>query len=364
MAKTPIQIRQASELPASNHIINGNFDFWQRGIGPLAVSSSAPKYLADRFRCFNDAASALTFSKNSSVPTLAQSGFLSTGSLHVQTAVSPSALTSGYVSGLNYAFEGYDYAHLHGGKISRLSFWVKSSVTGTYSVNIRAASGNKAINYEYAVNAANTWEHKTVDFTTETATTDYNFDHNLGITVSWMLGCHIDRATSAVGSWYTGTFVTSTTAERSVGATSWHQQPSATFQLAQVALYQGNFGTAVVPFSRVSKTIADEFSMCERYYEERPWDARIQNADFDASASTRYFGASFATPKRANPTISAVGYFDLAANQLQAYNTSANPLTVTSIEGINTTHFSYAVATGSPASNGAYRGYYRAHADF
>ena len=77
-----------------------------------------------------------------------------------------------------------------------MSFYVKSSVTGTFSVGIYKADNTAVIsNKTYTINSANTWEYKTVTFTANTTNDAINNDNGIGFYVNWHL---------AAGSTYTG----------------------------------------------------------------------------------------------------------------------------------------------------------------
>jgi hypothetical protein len=242
----------------NNMIIGGNFDFWQRGTSFTAVANNA--YTADRWQYTKVGAMVGNITRSTDVPTVAQSGFASQFSLLYTITTVDSSIAAGEVSLLNYKIEGSNYALIHGGQSARLQFWVKSSVTGTYGVALRNNAVNRSYVTTIAINAANTWERKTIDFTTDTAGT-WLLDNSTGLQISIVLDSGTDFRTSTLNSWQNGNFVAGST-QANFSATN-----GATFQLAQVMLVPGSFAsTAELTFKRAGRTIQQELQMCQRYY--------------------------------------------------------------------------------------------------
>lgn len=241
----------------NNMIIGGNFDFWQRGTSFTAVANNA--YSADRWQYTKVGAMVGNITRSTDVPTVAQSGFASQFSLLYTITTVDSSIAAGEVSLLNYKIEGSDYALIHGGQSARLQFWVKSSVTGTYGVALRNNAVNRSYVTTIAINAANTWERKTIDFTTDTAGT-WLLDNSTGLQISIVLDSGTDFRTSTLNSWQNGNFVAGST-QANFSATN-----GATFQLAQVMLVPGSYRAATnLTFKRAGRTIGDELRMCQRY---------------------------------------------------------------------------------------------------
>lgn len=240
-------------------------DFAQRG-STLNVSAS-PQYLVDRFAVQKDATftGTSTYTKATTLPqdapTFAQSGFNSTGSLKVTNGTG-STPTSNDVYFIKHVIEGYDYAQIHN-LPCRFQFWVKSSLAGSYSVSFQNGAFNRAYIAPYTINAANTWEKKTIDLTMDSTGT-WAFDNTAGLGIFWGLGIGSGKLTSTTSQW--------TTSANTLGVTgqlNWAGTTGATFQIAQVMLVQGSFAsTADLPFKRAGKTIQQELAMCQRYFEK------------------------------------------------------------------------------------------------
>lgn len=239
-------------------IINGALDFWQRGTSFPTIANNT--FTADRFQYAKAGTVVHTVSRSTDVPTLAQSGFQSSYSLlSTVTTAQPSIGASEGVF-QRYKVEGYDYATIHG-KACRLRFWVKCSVTGLFGVSFQSSGNSRAYIASYTINAANTWEVKTIDLTMESSGASWLFDNSLGVAINFMLAAGTSLQTTP-GSWINGNILAPTGQVNSVASNG------ATFQLAQISLIEGSFPSTVdIPFRRAGSTIQQEIAMCQRYYE-------------------------------------------------------------------------------------------------
>jgi hypothetical protein len=238
-----------------NFIINGAFDFWQRGTS-FTLSGNGV-YTADRWRNLRTGSGTHIFSRDTDVPTAEQSGFRSQYSLKYLQSV---AMTTGQNSILT-KLEGTTYANLHAKK-ARLSFWVKASIAGIYAVAFTNEATTHNYVVEYTINAANTWEKKTCDVQFETADTGWAFDNTSGLILFWNLGNTTTTATPGV--WQS-------TSVHSPNQTNLSQTLNATFFLSQVSLQVLDYTvnpTADIPFSRAGGSLDGELTLCQRYYEK------------------------------------------------------------------------------------------------
>jgi hypothetical protein len=216
-----------------------------------------------------------------------------------QTA-SPSA-----ADGLIYdtRFEGQDVQHLKFGTSNAqqvtLSFWVKASVTGDYAVMLRDQDNQRTTSKLYTVNAANTWEYKTITYDADTGGSGFTNDNSLALRVAFWL---------CAGSNYTsGTLATTweanTNANQAVGATNLLATLNATWQITGVQL---EVGTVATPFEH--RSFGEELALCERYFEktdEQSEQFMIQKAREADQLRTGSF--TFITTKRAAPTVTLQG---------------------------------------------------------
>lgn len=260
-----------------NFIINGNLDLWQRGTSLLLTSAgpSDKNYLADRWSHTNFFASgSITVSRSVDVPSGLKDATYSM-STAITTAVSVAHATNNYsVNAGVYRMEGYDAAKLHG-KTVTLQFWVKSSLTGLYSVAVGSNFDSAIASYvsTYTVNAANTWEQKSVTLLIDSTTGAFAKDNTQGLFIGFGLAAKAggSRETSTLNQWVpSSTAYVASTANR----TDFIGTIGNTIKIAQVKL---SIGSQVTDFSTRGETIGDELALCQRYYVKCPpgagkWD--------------------------------------------------------------------------------------------
>lgn len=245
-----------------NLIINGNMDFWQRGI-TFGPSTGQPTTLADRFVSNVGATGVNTYTvtQSTDIPTFAQSGFQSRYSF--SWAFTGAVTNNGEL--LRYPVEGQDYQAIHGKKF-RLQFWVKSATTGTYSVSFTNGAGNRNLALTYTIAAANTWQKVNLDVAAETVNTGWSFDNTAGMNIWFgVSGTGAQPTVAAGNAWSAG--------GGRVATTQVTQASGGSFLLTQVMLVPVDFTTAGatlvdIPYHRCGYSIGHELMMCQRYYEK------------------------------------------------------------------------------------------------
>lgn len=246
----------ASGITRKNFWHNGAFDFWQRGttLAAIAASTTGP----DRLSYLKIATAAVhTVSRSTDVPTVGEAGYQAAYSALVECTTADASLTVDLVS-LVHSIEGCDFAELFEKEVT-LSFWVKSSKTGINCV--RFAGGTQAYIVEYTINAADTWEKKTITLTLDpTGSIADNFKRgSYGLNVQFILMSSSIWHGSA-GSWQAaGNLFSTSNQVNNCDSTS------NTFRLALVKLEIGDTAT---PFTRAGNTIDEELRICQRFYEK------------------------------------------------------------------------------------------------
>jgi hypothetical protein len=230
-----------------NRIINGAMVIDQRNAGAAVTTSSS--FPLDRFtEAFGNAS--CSFQQVSDAPT----GFINSLKLTVTTGSAPSVGTNNVIlqkiEGLNVADFGLGSASA---VTFTLSFWVKGSVTGTYAASFTNSAFNRSYVATYTINAANTWEYKTVTVAGDTSGT-WLTTNGTGLTILWDFGSGSNLNTTA-GSWQTGNYY------RTSGCTTIASTTGATFAITGVQLEVGSVAT---PFER--EIYSNTLEKCQRYY--------------------------------------------------------------------------------------------------
>lgn len=310
---------QWQDDPAPNSIINGNFDFWQRGASLAAVSNGG--YQADRWQYVRATSSAVhTYSRSTDVPTLAQSSFQSSYSALLDCTTADAAVAAGDLVAFRQQMEGYTWAGIRG-KTLTLSFWVKATKTGTYCVSFMNSGNDRSYVAEYTVSVTDTWEKKTITvaFNPTAGTDDYTT--GAGIKLSFTLMAGTTYQTTA-GAWQTGEFFGTSNQVNACDTLS------NKLRVAQVKLELGSNATA---FQRIGQNIVEELVMCQRYYEKsyNP-DVALQTVTdagcviFYPRAGTQSVPCRFAVQKRINPTMAYYSTLDGAVNLVHDVSAGVN----------------------------------------
>ena len=251
MTSNARELAQISSTPSGrrNLIINGAAEVNQRSTG--TVTNGEAYGAVDRFIGFAAAGGTFTLAQSTDSPDGYNNSILAT------VTSADSSIASNDFYGISQRIEGQNVYHLGFGssaaKTLTLSFYVKSSVTGTFGGAIRNSAGNRSFNFSYTVNSANTWEHKTYTIAGDTSGT-WLTDTGIGLRVSWSLGDGSDRL-QAAGSWGAGNFAGVT------GQTNLITTGSATLQLTGVQLEVGSVATEFE-----HRSFGEELALCQRYF--------------------------------------------------------------------------------------------------
>jgi hypothetical protein len=278
----------------------------QRNAGASASLSASLAYFLDRWNALKQTGSAGTVQQSSIAPSTFSYSLLATNNV---TGASPSAAQ---LSRLQHRIEGFNAADLDYGtasaKTTTLSFWVRSSVVGTYGVGLSNSSFDRSYVATYNVDSADTFEYKTITIPGDTTGT-WLKTNGMGIALSFDLGCGTDTNGTA-DAWQTGFKV------RTSGCVNWVATGSATFRITGVQLEAGSVAT---PFER--RPYGAELALCQRYF-EKSFDQSVAPAQNVASVSGALATsgtsttanvllgyATFAAEKRAVPTITTFNPF-------------------------------------------------------
>jgi hypothetical protein len=235
-----------------NRIINGAMVIDQRNAGASVTNTAGVTYTLDRWASFGSQASKFTVQQNAGSVT-PPAGF--TNYLGV---TSSSAYTVGSSEGfwIRQPIEGFNVADLGWGtanaKTVTLSFWVRSSLTGTFGGALIDNFTPYSYPFSYTISAANTWEQKSVTIVGPTSGT-FPTGNTTGIFMIFGLG-NGSTLSGTAGSWQSANL------QNATGATSVVGTNGATFYITGVQLERGTQAT-----SFEYRQYGQELALCQRY---------------------------------------------------------------------------------------------------
>jgi hypothetical protein len=274
-----------------NRIINGDMGIDQRNAGAsVSTSSGTLVYTLDRWAANYSQTSKYTVQQNAGSVT-PPTGF--TNYLGVTSTSAYSVLSGDYFM-VNQRIEGFNVADLGWGTANAaavtLSFWVRSSLTGTFGGVITNSAQNRSYPFTYTISAANTWELKTITIAGDTTGT-WLTNNGQGLFVNFGLG---------VGSTYSGTAGawSGSNLYSATGATSVVGTNGATFYITGVQLEVGSVAT---PFERID--YGTELALCQRYYFKlTPKNTGYFSSGYNNSTTVHRGIVNFPVSMRTEPT--------------------------------------------------------------
>jgi hypothetical protein len=254
-----------------NRIINGDMRVDQRNAGVEVNPAVNQTYYLDRWIAISSAASKYKIGQNAGAVT-PPTGYTSYLGL---TSLSAYTVGSGEVFAVRHKIEGLNVSDLAWGTASAatvtLSFWVRSSLTGTFGGALTNSASDRSYPFTYTISVANTWEQKTVTIAGDTSGT-WLTTNGIGINVTFSIGAS-STVSGTAGAWAAASYASAT------GATSVVGTSGATFYVTGVQL---EVGTVATPFERQIYNV--QLAQCQRYY------YRVT-----AAGSSRNFGVGYVT---------------------------------------------------------------------
>jgi hypothetical protein len=317
-----------------NRIINGNMATAQRSTGPVAnaVSSSTLTYATlDRWGYWAQQASKFTVQQG--VGSL--SGFPLNALITSSTALS--VASDSYYS-FAQRIEGYNFADFNFGLASAksftVSFWIYSSITGTFPFYCFNSGYSRSYVSTFTVNAANTWEQKTITVAGDTAGSWVGATNGIGIEVGITLAAGSNWFAPSANTWSSTNFGLGLS-----GATNFLATNGATMY---VTGFQLEAGTVATSFD--FRSYGTELQLCYRYnyvYYRRgassDSNVALPGTGSYYTASSVYTNIMFPVTMRTTPTLTT-------PNRTDAYCFPAN----------STSPFSPTVSLGHQFYNGCF----------
>ena len=307
-----------------NLIINGAMQVSQRG--NQATTNGGSVYFVDRFNVFHNCASAVANLQQSTVVPSGQ-GFGNSMLIDVTTA--DTSIASGEVAVLRQVIEGQNLQRLSYGTSSAksltISFWVRSTKTGTYALEIfHNDTQSRNQNHPYTISQADTWEYKSITFSGDTSATIDN-DNQATFYIQWALSAGSDYTSGTQQT----TWANFTDATRFAGQVNFFDSTSNNFYLTGVQMEVGDTAT---PFE--SEDIGTTLRKCKRYYELL--EGNVYPTDYTTASLGNYY---WTEEKRAVPTVTAdtntggLGFNGVYKSGGYVYKSPANHNSVINIRG-------------------------------
>jgi hypothetical protein len=273
-----------------NRIINGDMRIDQRNAGAsYTQTGAAGQFSLDRWNVSGDVTSKFSAQQNagSATPPTGFSNYLGTTSLSAYSVPSAEA----YI--FRQHIEGYNISDFAWGTASAktvtLSFWVRSSLTGTFGGAIKNSDNSRSYPISYSIAAANTWEYKTITINGDTSGS-WATTNSIGISVAFSLGAG-SGVSGTANTWTAGSYWSAT------GATSVVGTSGATFYITGVQLEPGSTAT---PFER--RSFGQELALAQRYYQVFG-DLNLTISGRSTNAATTVMPIVFRTTMRTAPTV-------------------------------------------------------------
>jgi len=236
-----------------NRIINGAMVIDQRN-GGASINPTDGQGTVDQWRAARSQASKLTVQQNAGAvtPPVGFSNYLGVTSSSAYTV-----LAADYFF-LFTKIEGFNFADMAWGTANAqtvtISFWVYSSLTGTFGGSVLNSAQNRSYPFTYTINAANTWEKETITIAGDTSGTWIGATNGTGLQLYFGLGVG-STGSGTAGAWAAAGYQSAT------GATSVVGTNGATFFITGVQLEKGSTAT-----SFDYRPFGTELALCQRYF--------------------------------------------------------------------------------------------------
>ena len=284
-----------------NKIINGAMQIDQRNAGAaISNDTTGTQYSLDRWLIYGTQSAKFTVQQDSSANTVA--GFASSLKVISSSAYTLNGTDTFHITQRIEGLNTYDLAWgTASAKTVTLSFWVRSSLTGTFGGVIKNSATDYNYPFSYTIVAANTWEQKIITIPGATSGT-WLSTNGIGLGLRFSLGSNYQAYPA--GSW-TGGY-----ADSSSGATSVVGTNAATWYITGLQIESGSTPT---PFEY--RNYGSELNLCQRYFESS-YDTGSAVGSIGSAANGTiaavanitttnrpFVGTQFKVQKRAVPTV-------------------------------------------------------------
>jgi len=318
-----------------NRIINGAMMIDQRNAG-ASVTPASGDYTVDRFQYFASQTSKASVQRSTTAPV----GFVNSALI---TSLSAYTVGASEVFGYRQPIEGLNCSDFGWGTANAtavtLSFWVRSSLTGTFGGSILNSAQNRSYPFSYTISSANTWEQKTVSLVGDTSGT-WLTTNGIGAYISFSLGAG-STFSGSTNTWAGAQYYAPTGAVSVVGTSG------ATFYITGVQLEKGSTAT-----SFDYRPYGTELALCQRYTVGYSGGAGYRlGFGFSYSTTGGYVGFNLPVTMRTGPSIEGTASLMTFNDGISGYNATNAPTINNSQE--NFVGLSITGATGMTANRPA-----------
>jgi hypothetical protein len=311
-----------------NKVINGDMRIDQRNSGEAVNSvNDTRRYPVDRMAVDVVGTGNITCQQVTDAPV----GFQYSSRLTLTTPnTNPLNLDRMYIlhviEGSNIANVGFNRAWC---KSQVLTFWVKSSIPGKYTVTFFYGLNNERRHIlPYSINTSNTWEFKTLVLPPDISSgINPNITNGVGLIATWSLGgASTWRTGTSPNVWYTEPLAPSGPWMLSDAVQWLSSSAGATWQIAGVQLEEGSVAT---PFEQ--RPIGTELALCQRYY-WRPNPTGGAGVSTASQANIVNFFITYPTTMRVTPQVidandpprftPLASYLNVSCQPVNGYNCS------------------------------------------
>lgn len=245
-----------SEAGFRNLIHNGDGAICQRGFGPISYAPTVSGVkVFDRWNFNNQGPQTWSVEAVSDTPATSPSR----NAMKMSVTSGGAAMGAAQYVSFTQAVEGIDLQHVMKGKTGAksitASFWVKSTITGTFVVEVLDLINNRYVSKSFTISVANTWEFKSITFPPDTTGVITNSLSGALYFSFWLAAGSNFTAGTLAQTWHTSTTTNRATGQTNLGATNGN---AIFFTNVQIEV-----GTVSTPYER--RPVGIELALCQRY---------------------------------------------------------------------------------------------------
>jgi hypothetical protein len=353
-----------------NPIINGSMAVWQRRSSATSVANNT--YVADRWKYIKSGSMVHTVERSTSRPTPGADANYMHYSMSVLTTTGSASISATDYVGIEQRIEGHMFQSI-AQKDFTISFWVKSSQPGLYSVAFVNKGGDRSMAVTYVISGINTWEKKVINVGASPSSGTWDYLNDVGLRVIFTIAAGSNYSVSP-NVWSNGLYYAGT------GQTNGCASNGNEFGLTGVQIENGLSSSVFIV-----ENFTDTLDRCQRYYQKSynydiiPGTASgvpafiidpngaIYVGNGQTATAPQPNGASqsrvnFAVNMRTSPTITSYNGSNGNSGVIRNLTTNANIDVNTNGGSDNGFFWGYPTGSGTTVGN-AYEGHYVADAE-